>query len=145
MIVPQGPQARAVPMACLSWPRMFALSYRSRDQTLPSGRPGRRVLISAEDIAEDFPAISIDSEALNARPLVRLDRHRVLGGGSLPELGELLLIAADPERGDDLHHPGDDQPDADHQCQGDQRIERIAQHDDAGEDCDTPKKIDHPR
>src|SRR6476661_11114280 len=59
-----------------------------------------------------------------------------LGGGSALELVELVLVAADPERGDNLHHPDDDQPDADHECQCDERIERIRQHDDAGEDRD---------
>src|SRR6476469_9620898 len=59
-----------------------------------------------------------------------------LGCGSALELVELVLVAADPERGDNLHHPDDDQPDADHECQCDERIERIPQHDDAGEDRD---------
>src|SRR6476619_8005578 len=59
-----------------------------------------------------------------------------LGGGSVLELVELLFVATDPERGDNLHHPDDDQPDADHECQCDERIEGIPQHDDAGKDCD---------
>src|SRR4029079_5882473 len=71
-------------------------------------------------------------------------RHRLalgakfgsVNGGSARELVELLLVAADPERGDNLHHPDDDQPDADHECQCDERIERIPQYDDAGEDRD---------
>src|SRR4029077_12919091 len=71
-------------------------------------------------------------------------RHRLalgakfgsLGGGNGLELVEILFVATDPERRDNLHHPDDDQPDADHECQCDERIERIRQHDDASKDCD---------
>ena len=41
MIVPQGPQARAVPMACLSWPAAArpepALPLRSRASAITGG------------------------------------------------------------------------------------------------------------
>src|SRR6476659_9442231 len=88
------------------------------------------------------------TDAPNPSQIVRLRALAVklccLGGGSVLERVELLLVVADPERGDNLHHPQDDQPDADHECQCDKRIRWRRQHDEAGEDRDDAEEDAHP-
>jgi len=54
----------------------------------------------------------------------------------LRDLLELLGIAAGGEPGDDLRHAEDDQPDADHESQRDDRVERVGKHNDARDDAD---------